>query len=223
MDKSNEQKRKILIVSDSRGKLLKSYIAHQQHCQIEYETKNGATLNEAKNITWGKLTNSKYVCVYLMVGICSITIKDSGLIYLPFDTKDSIVEATTRQVWTTLKELDDCFTTPIVMCTFPGLNLIRANNKNAKGHHPQQDILNEAIIEINEYIIDLNLSRGFSTPLLAAAIHRCHGKRRDGTKRYRHHYCRLQDGVHPSDSTLRYWSKRFEEDFGQFIFDFDQL
>ena len=217
------EQRRILIVSDSRGKLLKNFITPPQDYKIIYETKNGATLNDAKNIAWKRLAESGFVCVYLMVGICSITIKDSGLIYLPFDTKDSIIEATTRVIGTTLKELDDLVTTPVVMCTFPGVDLIRANNKNAKGHHPQQNLLDEAMIEVNEYIVDINLSRGFSTPMLSAAIHRCHGKKKTGQKIYRHHYSRLEDGVHPSDSTLKYWSKRLEEDFGQFIFNYDQL
>ena len=94
-----------------------------------------------------------------MVGICSITIKDNGFVYLPFDTKDSIVEAVTQGVKTTLKELDDLSTIPVVMCTIPGVDLIRVNNKTARGHHPQQDILNEAMVEVN-YISDINLSRG---------------------------------------------------------------
>ena len=220
---SSERKRRILIVSDSRGKQLKPYINPPQGCQIEFAIKEGATLNEAKNITWEKLNNTRYVCSYLMVGICSITMKDAGLIYLPFDTKEEIVDATTREIKTTLAELDGLFTTPIVMCAFPGVDLIRANNKNAKGHHPQQDFLNEAIIEVNDYIADHNLSRGFSTPMLSAAIHRCHGRKKDGAKKYRHHYCRLQDGIHPTAPTLKYWGKRFEEDFEQFVFTFDQL
>ena len=223
MSLSKEPIGRILIVSDSRGKQLKESMTHLKGCQIEYEVKNGATLNDAKNITWKRLNNSRFICVYLMVGICSITMKDGELIYLPFDTKESIIEATTRQIKTTLKELDDLFTTPIVMCSFPGIDLIRANSKSAKGSHPQQSFMNEAMIEINDYIIDLNLTRGYSTPMLSSAVHRCHGKGRDGSRKYRHHYCRLSDGIHPSDSTLKYWRKRFEEDLAQFIFDYNQL
>ena len=217
------KQRKILIVSDSRGKRLKAFITPPPDCNIEYKIKEGATFNDVKNITWETLSNAEFVCAYLMVGICSVTINDNGVIYLPFDTKESLVEATIRGVTTTLKELDDLFTIPIVMCTFPGVNLIKANNKNAVGHHPQQDILNEAMIEVKDYIIDINLSRDYSTPMLSTAIHRCHGRRQDGSKKYKHHYCRLQDGVHPSESTLKYWSKRFEEDFEQFVFNYECL
>ena len=215
--------KKILIVTDSRGKQIKRFITPPDGYEIDYIVKDGATFNEAKNITWRSLNNSSYNCVYLMVGICSITAKDNGMVHLPFDTKEEIVEATTREIRTTLKELDDHFTTPIVMCTFPGVDLIKVNNKKATGHHPQQEALNDAMLEINEYITEVNLNRGFSTPMLSAAIHRCHGTRANGTKKYRHHYCRLSDGIHPTDSSLKYWGKRLEEDFSQFTFTFEQL
>ena len=176
-----------------------------------------------KNISTYKLSNGKYTCVYIMAGICSITSKDKGLIYLPFDTKESIIEATTRSIKNMLQELDNSFSTPIVLCTFPGLDLFRANSKHATGRHPQQQILDEAMIEINTYLVDKNLDRGYTTPMLSAAIHRCHGKTKDGDKKYRHHYCRLIDGVHPKDSTLKYWAKRLQEDFTQFTFNFEDL
>ena len=206
----------ILIVSDSRGKLLKPMLTPPPGYTIDFEAKGGATLNEAKNIVARKLANSKYTCVYILAGICSVTNKDEGLISLPFDTHEDLVDGITREINNILTELDDSHTTPIVLCTFPGVDLIRANNKAATGHHPQQDLLNSAMIDIADYTADLNLTRGFSTPMLSAAVHRCHGKKRDGTKKYKHHYCRLDDGVHPTDSTLlekapggKFWTIHF--------------
>ena len=218
-----ESSKKILIVSDSRGKNLKPLIVPPVGYTVDFQVKNGATLCEAKNITLRKLADSKYTCVYILAGICSVTIKDEGCIYLPFDTKESLVEATTYNIMTTLKELDNSVTTPIVLCTFPGVDLIKMNNKNARGHHPHQDLLNDGMLEINDYIVEANIDRGFSTPMLSAAVHRCHKKCKDGSKKYRHHLCRLEDGVHPTDSTLKYWAKRLEEDFSQFVFDFEDL
>ena len=212
---------RILIVSDSRGAHLKPMVTPPPTHSLEFEIQSGATLNDAKNIVQHKLASSSYTCVYIMAGICSVTDKDEGIVHLPFDTKSELVSALTREARNILKELDDLSTTPIVLCSFPGVDLIRVNNKTATGRHPQQEMLNEAILEINEYIVDLNLTRGFSTPMLSAAIHRCHKKRSDGTKEYGHHYCRLGDGIHPTASTLKYWKKRLEEDFHQFIFNFD--
>ena len=178
----------ILIVTDSRGKLLEPMLTPPQGYTIDFEAKGGATLNSAKNIVSRKLANSKYACVYIMAGICSVTEKDEGVISLPFDTREELVEAITREVKNILTELDNSHTTPIVLCTFPGVDLIKANNRTATGHHPQQNLLNDAMIDIADYISDFNLSRGFSTPMLSAAVHRCHKKRKNGSKKYRHHY-----------------------------------
>ena len=219
----NHNIRKILIVSDSRGKLLKPILRPPPDSVINFQIENGATLCAAKNVVLQSLAKTKYTCAYIMAGICSITVKDEGFVFFPFDTKEGLVEATVYNIKTTLKELDDSVTTPIVLCTFPGVDLIRVNNKNAHGHHPQQDILNAGMLEINEYIVNLNLERGFSTPMLSAAVHRCHKKYKDGSRKYKHHLCRLDDGIHPGKSTVNYWKKRLEEDFAQFIFNFEDL
>ena len=215
--------RKILIVSDSRGKTLQSIVTPPPDCTIDFHVKNGATLCDAKNITLQKLANSKYTCAYIMAGICSVTVKDGDFLFLPFDTKESLVNSTVYAIKTTLKEIDNSVTTPVILCTFPGVDLIRMNNKKARGHHPHQDMLNQGMLEINDYIVELNINRGFSTPMLSSAVHRCHKKCSDGKRKYRHHLCRLEDGVHPTDSTLKYWASRLEEDFGQFTFNFEDL
>ena len=214
---------RILIVSDSRGTLLKPILCAPEGYNIEFVNKGGATLEVAKNITSRKLTSSNYTCAYIMAGICSITKKEEGVVSLPFDNGDTLVQEITSRIRELLKELDNEFSTPIVQCTFPGVDLIRSNSKHAMGIHPQQGLLNQAILDINDYIVDLNLTRGYTTPMLSAAIHRCHGTKKDGTKKYRHHYNRLDDGVHPSAATLSYWRKRFEEDFRQFTFKYEQL
>ena len=205
-----------MIISDSRGKLLKSQIYPPPGFNVQFEVQNGLTLIEAKDIVQRKLEASEHTCVYIMAGICSVTLKEEGFVYLPFKTKEDIVEAVTGTAWSILNELDRLFTTPVVLCTFPGVDLIRANNKNAQGHHPQQDLLNEAMIEINDYLVELNLSRSYPTLMLCTAIHRGHKTRKDSTTKYRHHYCRLDDGIHPTQSTLDFWTKRFKENVGHF-------
>ena len=209
--------KQILIVSDSRGKLLKPLLSPPPGVTVELEIKNGATLTEARDIVRRKLENTDYTCVYIMAGICSVTSKDEGLVYLPFDTTEEIVSSLTGIIRSTFKELDDLFTTPIILCTFPGAELIKVNNKNAQGRHPQQNLLNEAMIKLNDFIVELNFTRGHSTPMLCSAVHRCHKRNKDGSEKYLHHYCRLDDGIHPTQSTLNFWAKRFQEDFRQFI------
>ena len=208
-------------MADSRGRLLEPLLSAPPDREFEFIFEDEASINTAKNLVSNRLAKGSYSCVYLMIGIYSITSKDDGVRYLSFDTAKETVESITRDIRTTLKELDDSFITPIIFCTFPGVNLLTVNNQQAVGTHPKQAILNEALMEINDYLIDLNLHRGYTTPKLSTAIHKCHKKNQDRTRKFRHHYCRLVDGINPAKSTLLDWCKKLEENFGQFIFDFD--
>ena len=96
----------ILIVSDSRGTLLKPLMIRPPGYTIDFEAKGGATLQDAKDIVRRKMKSSRYTCVYIMAGICSVTSKEGGVISLPFDTKAEIVKTVTREILTTLTELD---------------------------------------------------------------------------------------------------------------------
>ena len=208
----------ILVVSDSRGKLLKPILESPSGSNICFKVRNGATLQDAMSIVKEKLTNESFVCAYIIAGICSITKKEGGYIYLPYETKEDIVKSTTQIIREMLQELDRSTVIPIVLCTIPGADIARANDQEATEYHPQQSILNSAMLEINEYIVDLNLSRGFTTPMLSSTIHKCHGKKKDGSKRYRHHLHKLWDGVHPTGVTLKDWRDKLEENFSQFLF-----
>ena len=227
MSQHAKYKDKILIVGDSRSRLLETLITPPPTHGIDFLFDDEATFNAAKNHVLKKLANGNYICVYLMIGIYSLTSADNRVRYLPFDTAQDAVESITREIKTTMKELDDLHTTPIVLCTFPAAHLLSVNNSKLTSEptinlQQKQNMLDEAILQINDNIVDLNLTRGYSTPHLAAIVHKCHKKRQDGSKKIRHHYCRLVDGLNPVKSTLLYWSRRLEEDFSQFIFDFDQ-
>ena len=69
-----------------------------------------------------------------------------------------------------------------------------------KESHLQQDLANEAVIQVNGLITGLNADRGFVTPWPANYIHRY-----DHTKgKYAHHYQHLYDGCHPDHPALNY-------------------
>ena len=103
---------RILIVSDSRGKLPKPILNPPPDSSIHFEVNNGATLPDAMSVVKEKLSNMTFTCAYMIAGICSITKKDNGYVYLPFETKEDIVGATTQLVTTTFQELDELFSTP---------------------------------------------------------------------------------------------------------------
>ena len=214
---------KVLIVSDSRGKRLETTITPPSDTKMIYKVENGLTLQAATGIVKHELKSTAYTCVYIFAGICSITKKEKGHVYLPFESTEDIIETTTHNIKIILKELDDEYTTPIVLCSIPGVDIAKANDKKATDHHPLQDDLNRAMIDINDFIMDINLTRGFSTPMVAATIHKCHGRKKDGNKKYRHHLNKLDDGIHPTNSTLKMWCRKLEENFSQFLFNPSQL
>ena len=88
----------------------------------------------------------------------------------------------------------------------------RAGKRKRGKKHPQQDDLNKAILQLNDYIRLLNTERGNETPELAASVHKHHGQ-----QGWTHSYGHLSDGVHPTANTLKYWAKRFEENIALFL------
>ena len=157
-----------------------------------------------------------------MGGICSITEKTQGTVSLPYDTEEEIYQTTKDLYKAVITDLDKYDSTPVVLCPVVGIDLNMANThpseearkKRKRGkRHPKQDILDNAIIRINEYIQLLNTERGHRTPETASVIHRHHGK----GEGYKHNYGKLIDGVHPNESTLRYWGKRLDETYSQFL------
>ena len=79
-------------------------------------------------------------------------------------------------------------------------------------HPPQQTILNESIIRINEFIKMIDLERGFKAPHIDTSIHKDHGL----AQGWRHSYSRLYDGVHPTNKVLKFWVKTIAECLEQF-------
>ena len=202
---------------------MKPILASPPNTRMTFRIKDGATFLDAADIMKQELGHANFTCAYTFAGICSITKKNKGNIYLPFESVEDIVETTTQNIKKMLKELDSLFTTPIVQCSFPGVDLAKAYNMKDTGLHPLQEDLNTAMIQINNFIIDLNLTRGYSTPMIAPTIHKCHGRRKDGTKKYRHHLHKLDDGVHPTKVLSKTWCQILEENFSQFIFDLEHL
>ena len=74
-------------------------------------------------------------------------------------------------------------------------------------------MLDSAIIKINDYVHLLNTERGHRTPDTASVIHKRHGH---GSS-YEHNYGKLTDGIHPDESVVKYWAKRLNEIFSQFM------
>ena len=159
--------------------------------------------------------------MYILGGICNITEKTKEGIILPFTSADQIYQQNKDLLKAVITDLDKYDTTPVILCQLVGVDLNMANLPPSKEvrrkrkritKHPQQDILDEAILKINSYIKLLNSERGNETPELASCIHKHHG-----SSGWKHHYSRLDDGVHPSPQTRKFWAKRLGENMELFV------
>ena len=212
----------IYIVSDSRGNGLEKLISPPSGFRIRFNIQGGATLQQLLGNAKSVINSKPCELVYILGGICSITEKIRGEISLPFETADQIYDQTKDLLRALITSLDGYDSTPVILCQMVGVDLKMANNSRSPAPvktrkrgkvHPKQNILNSAIIKLNDYIKLLNSERGNETPELASVIHKHHG----GDQGWRHNYNRLRDGVHPTETTRKFWAKRFEENIGLFL------
>ena len=86
-------------------------------------------------------------------------------------------------------------TTKLVTCLLYGIHLATYNRSTEL--HPDQDLVNDIIAEVNKFIVSVNIDNNVITPRIANIIHRYNGR----TERPQHLYLRLRDGCHPMNDT----------------------
>ena len=205
----------VYILSDSRGDFLQQYLTPTNNYRLKVIPQKGATLGELRDMAHQYVTDEDCGAILIMGGICSITRKEiNGYIHLPQETVAEVYDTVTAQIKTMLNGLDlRDSNKPVVISSIVGADLNAANHVSEHVPvHPKQEMMNQAIMKINRYIRELNTERGFETPCIANAVHRCHGH-----GKYKHGYSRLLDGVHPSKAVLQFWAKRLAENVQNLI------
>lgn len=151
-----------------------------------------------------------------MGGICDIT----SLSRLPFKrltpTYSSVSETVENfeRIFAVFRESVSLFTKiPIIVLPIVGVHLLRYSNEDAS-LHPLQPIIDQAIPLINNIVRTVNGRSGLPTPNIADSIHHSHG----GGGRYRTRYCRLYDGCHPNNDTLKIWAREILKSMTNFIY-----
>lgn len=95
-----------------------------------------------------------------------------------------------RKMVTKIKKISDI---PLVIATFPGMDLVSYAPEYADLLSPLQDLIDQAVTCINKRIRGINRLNDTHTLNLAYPVHRCKGK--GGL--YRNQYSLLSDGLHP--------------------------
>ena len=190
----------ILLITDSRGTTLEDCFTNEQLLHLEIRPFKGLTLHELNERLPSYSFIKRVNKLYIMVGINDFTILDRQThtvrLVTPFASGLIIrLRNEINQLEITMKRYYP--NTPYVLCPLYGLD-VSVYNKHA-GTYRYQDVLDQAIIRVNMRIGQLNTRNGQTAPFICNVIHRYRPKK----KEYITMYEKLQDGLHPSETTQR--------------------
>lgn len=205
-----------MIICDSRGSGIQKIVQQLGYpAMVLVNSGKGIQLSTLAAIP--KINNFGPNIITLAGSICDITRKHKTepLIQPRYDTIDEIV----RYYMSELRDSISLLKTmrpniQIQATTVIGVDLMDVNNRNYKHlvgtekreyintkiPHPQQALLDEAVIAINKEVAAININNDVATPWTANAIHIHKGKGRFVTK-----YDRLTDGCHYGERVQREW------------------
>lgn len=209
----------VLIIADSRGRGIQQLIENEEIGEEVHMTAIGGAGSEVAAIRAIPLiTSCQPKVIILMTGICDLTWRDkhTKVTKLRHKVVKDCVGGVMRQFEAACEILDDMGRYKVSVATMTGLDLIDYNYKpraqmgreayniycqKNKGIHHDQQILNEAVIDINRKITEFNRLRGVPTTWLSTVVHSYY------RGQHHHKYNKLRDGCHPDEETKRKWGK----------------
>ena len=224
-----------IIVASSRGRGLEELLkkSHPYPEQVEVIFTPSATLNiitkEAlKKINSLKSSGQDNIHAYIIGGYCDLTSREKGSTKINgrwrtyeevvfWEDPESAVARLNKNIHTTVTEISNTNVTPII-CTIPPANIETWNTvrksqrktyelKHTVDYPKMQQRLQDSLIQINRYIITLNMKSRAHTPKLANTVIQKKGK----GKGYRVYFDNLKDGVHATDDTAKRWAEMIME------------
>ena len=197
---------RFVIFGDSRVKFLANYLQYVKPPLVEAKVVDvgGGRIRAVISEAISYLVHHPYDVTILMAGICDMTVfnPETQRYRLVFTTEDEL----TNHMVGLYNEADinfhrHCPHATLIIAQLTGEDLNRyayAEDVTAD----LQDMFNRAVIEINKEIVAINRRNWVKTPWIARQIHRYRGG-----NVFTHHYDLLSDGIHPTNSTLRFWAR----------------
>ena len=199
----------VVILADCRGRGLRALLCDFPRHNITVLVFPGVGLYRFKEYAVSYFEGHQADQLYILAGICDITIRDKKTKITTLRSTDS---HTTLQNFDILaKSLlacieDICPSLKNVFCPIIRIDLNRYSHQQGcspsliGNKHPQQKLLND-VMEINRLVTYMNERNCVITPWLARVVHhRCKG-------RYRHYYRKLADGCHLTEDLRVTWSQ----------------
>ena len=203
--------RKILVISDSRGLALQKIINEvNQTGTIKVKSFKGAGYCTAVRKAKKTIESFKPNLIIMLVGICDITVRDPGTkkTTLRNKTVQDTTEHVLQEARDSLDMLKQMGANQISYATITGIDLVTYNMNNKKqDRQPGDDnewqrhqlTMNQAILQVNRKIVEINTEMHTPTTWTAGYVHRYF------RRKYHHYYRRLEDGCHPTHEAAKYW------------------
>lgn len=189
---------KILLCGDSRMRTIEPKIVEElrlkshQDFRVSTETYPGAGTSRIVDRILQKYNTEKFDQIYVMTGICDLTIKTGRRELTPqFRDKDSLLLFMTEEFRHAQETMLQITEMPVI-CELVGMDIEKYTGKN--NHTCYQGLMDACIPEINGFVHRLNEGLpkvNLRTPRYATYVH----KLRKGKRTTRYAYG-LYDGVH---------------------------
>ena len=220
---------KTLVIADSRGVGLYQKIKQlNDEGEVDVSVNKGAGVEKAVGnaIESYAKCNSK-VLVIVMAGICDITVRDknTGQTSLRSLSEGQMVDKAFLAITNAYQMLLTAGYINISVATITGIELDDYNSRKTKylsqgeymlycttggkTTHPDQDMLNRTVLQLNRLITGLNRNNDMPTTWTASVVHSYF------RNAYHHYYRKLYDGCHPRETTAVEWARRITATMGK--------
>ena len=190
----------VLLLTDSRGFAIKeqlnSLMNDDTFINIQLAALSGGTVSEVTQYGLASVQDSKFHQVYLMAGINDLTCKLGVREVTPVFNNWSLLVRHMMIQYYEARDLLSNLASDVVVCEFTGIHF-GLYNASGKAYSPQQDILNNGVIRVNEYIAEMNREAKVFSPYIAGLTH----KMKETDKLYHRYALTTHDGLHYNNMT----------------------
>ena len=197
----------IVVITDSRGRDLQTYLNKEMDTPIYVEILSGKSFQDSIPVVEDIMSNFCVEAFYIAMGINNLTVYDyvSKTCTLVYETPIELAFHLINVIKHTLAKLGNLFPDlPIVVCSLYGMDISYYHKRGCYSLIEQQT-LDTAIDLINAEIVSINQENSVLTPRISNIVHRFNRTRRVNDTLYH----RLYDGLHPSFDTQAHIARVF--------------
>ena len=198
------KKMRYLLAFDSRGNEIEPLLQKNYAGEFHMMVNPGATIQELAQSVSEALDfgyGASYHHIIIQVGVNNFTTKVGGKVYCNYThIAEAVADLKYQYSMLYTQILKKKRGIKITICPIVGISISRYNDDGMV--HPEQAVINGAVMEINKWIAYQNSSSGLITPRLERLVHKVRGKGRKDQHRYSN---LAKDGLHLSKTIKEDW------------------